>query len=272
MLGRLRKGKLLGQELELERDISAFHEVVEVLVTAGTVHPEPLSVHAATGRVAIAAPGDTRADGSGGDDIQRIIDLSATAPRSALLRLAESLERDIRVFAHATAAPTQADFIPPREAAALLVRSGLLPAAIGDSLTRFWGLRSTLIHSVKGSESSLFRTIDAGLELLRAIRRIPAELVAVLEPEFPVYHDEGCTREFVDIKGISLQYQSPGMEMVRIWGVAKERVFSRGVYVTKEWDCTRKHGPAWYVDSVSSTRKQAWTGICEFVGRPIAGL
>ncbi|MGH7717790.1 MAG: hypothetical protein ACREON_02945 [Gemmatimonadaceae bacterium] len=270
VLGRLRKGKLLGQEVELDRSIAAFHDIV---ATASSAPTEPLETPAGSAPKRLAhGAGNTRADGSGADDIQEIIALSSRAPRSALLRLSEALERDIRVFAHATSAPLRAEFISPREAAGLLVRAGVLPAPVGESLAQFWDLRNTVIHGAEASESDLFRLIDSGLELLRTVRRIPAEVITVLDPGFPVYHDEGCTQEFVNIKGISLLYHAPGMEMVRIWGVAKDRTFTRGTHVTKEWDCDRKHGPAWYIDSASSARKQAWTGICEFVGKPIAGL
>jgi len=275
-INRLRKGKLLGQEVELDSNVEQLYETVQkASQEAFQSSPEPYSLK----------PGSKdneleRADAASLDSLERtydeaiakIVDLSAAEPLAALLKLSQTIEKELKVLAVSTAVLRSNQRASPRQLIRLVSSKNILPLHAVESLDQFWQVRNEIIHeSVEISHSTIFKVIDIGFQILKTLRQIPVEVITVHHPGMPIYKDENCIEEYEEVKGIILRYISPGTEMTKIWPVRKNVDFQQGDYVTKDWDCDYQWGQAWYFDPVTGDKKIAWTGVCEFVGVHITG-
>ncbi|PSB23635.1 hypothetical protein [Stenomitos frigidus] len=277
LLTRLKKGKLLGQEVELESNVEQLRETVE------KAERESLQSSSAT-YLSESDPNKNRLesidvvasnplDGTQDAAIDKIVDLSATEPLAALLKLSQTLEKELKVLAVSTAVLRSNQRSSPRQLIRLMASKNILPPHTVESLDQFRDVRNKIIHeSVEISHSTIFKVLDIGLQLLKTLRQVPVEVITVNHPGIPIYKDEDCVEEYEEVKGIILYYTSPGTEMTKIWPVRKNVDFQKGDYVTKDWDCNYQWGQAWYIDPVTDKKKIAWTGVCEFVGVRVTGL
>lgn len=261
-LNRLKKGKLLGQEVELESNVEQLRETVqkaeqEALQSSN----EPYLLEAAPENNKLeetSAVVSSSLEGTRERAIDKIVDLSATEPLAALLKLSQTIEKELKVLAVSTAVLRDNQRTTPRQLIRLMASKNILPPHTVESLDQFWAVRNKIIHeSVEISHNTIFRVLDIGLQLLRTLRQVAVELITVYHPDLPIYKDEDCIDEYEQVKGIILHYISPGTEMTKIWPVRKNVDFQKGDYVTKDWDCNYQWGQAWYIDPDTGEKKLA---------------
>jgi uncharacterized protein YutE (UPF0331/DUF86 family) len=276
-VNRLRKGKLLGQEVELDSNIEELRETVQKAEQeALQSSPEPYSLKSATESNELGRENAHSVDsleGAYDKAIDKIVDLSATEPLAALLKLSQTIEKELRVLAVSTAVLESNQRTSPRQLIRLMSSKNILPLHTVESLDRFWEVRNRIIHeSVEISHGTIFKVLDIGFQILKTLRQVPVEVITVHHSGIPIYKDENCIEEHEEVKGVILHYISPGTEMTKIWPVRKNIDFQPGDYVTKDWNCDYQWGQTWYVDPVTGEKKIAWTGVCEFVGVRVIGL
>jgi hypothetical protein len=262
LLTRIRKGKFLGQEVELTESLDELRRAAtaaEIEVPALPPAPEATPTE--------APPAD--AVGSVPD---RVLQLAASSPKAALLLLASELERALTRLLANLGLLGGRDFVSFTEGIAMLRKRGL-PPNLGNSVELFYNLRNRLVHGRNVSDDDVLRAIDSGTSIFRALEAIPHEVNYVHHPGVPVYSDRACTQEVKGVRGVILRTHSPDADTVslRIYPSTRSH-FQKGRMVAWEWSHEHRFGEAWYRDPETGDCKPAWSASLEFVGRNIDEL
>jgi hypothetical protein len=256
-IGRLRKGKLLGQEVELSEDLSRLNQSTIELTAKVAELP------------AVAA--DDGSQSNGQDAITRdLVSELKNSPKAALILLATQIEREARIILASVGLHTGKDYIPLHEAIPLLNKQyGGLPAYVISSLDLFRKVRNKIVHGGNAENEEILQAIDSGVTILNALKSIPRETNYVYAANVPVFRDNACTVPWEAITGVLLQSETPGgmKKFFRIFPTTRKH-FIKGKRVAWEWNTGSKYfGPAWYHDPDSGEIKSAWSSSIEFIGR-----
>ena len=200
ILGRLRRGKLLGQEIELEEKLRRLDESVQA---AALENPNLTSVPETHGEV-IARESELA------DVTRRILDEASRSPKVALILLASELEREVYQLLASMGLLQGSRRIPLIQAIEILEQRGALPRHLAGSVRNFWDVRNRLVHGQDATQDDIIRSIDSGLTILRAIQAIPHEVNIVYHPGVEVYSDPEGTNIQEGVKAVVLETTSPG--------------------------------------------------------------
>jgi len=265
LLRRIRKGKLLGQEIELDESVTKLARDVEALVDA----PLP--------PVAVANPVPTNVAASGGDagsadsEITEVLTMAAASPVAALIQLAARLERDGRRLLAATGHLKEVGPTPSlRRIAETLERVTTMPRGSLDAFRSFADLRNRIVHGHgEASDDEILRVIDSGLVLLRSLAAAPRERNVVHRTGVEIYGDDGLT-ERLPGWGVILETTSAGgaVTSYRIFPTTRTH-FTKGMEVAWEWSDKERWDQAFYKDPDSGEVRSGWDGALEFIGRDI---
>jgi hypothetical protein len=259
---RLKRGKLLGQEIELGESLDRLGKA------ADSVQIEVAALPRAT------SPEKSREDEAVEQDtVRQIVREAARSPKAALISLAAELERLAREVLATTGHLQGRRIVPIQQAIAELHQAYGLPSHVPSSLKYFWEARNRLIHGGQGSDEDILRAIDSGISILKALQAMPREINVVHTPSVPLYSDPELTTPINTVHGVILETHSPGgvASSFRVFPSSHTH-FKKGKQVSWEWNMGLVVGSAWYRDPESGTVKQAWVSSAEFVGRHIDDL
>ena len=262
LLARVRKGKLFGQELELDPAVVELRQSVreaEQELPEPDEHPQELLQRV------------EELD----RDTKEILDVAARDPELGVVKLALKLEREVRLLAGSLGQLEQKRHVSLLQVFSTLVDKGYVPRHTAESLRNFWELRNRIVHGRgEESEKNIRRVLDSGLILLKTIRSIPHEVNIVAHPGVELFSDAECTARIDGAVGVLLNTTSPGGAKVsqRIFPTTRIGYYQVGKRVTWEWNLTKTWGPAWYRHPESGERKQAWISAGEFVGRHVEDI
>jgi uncharacterized protein YutE (UPF0331/DUF86 family) len=273
LLSRLKKGKFLGLEFELDKLNETVQKAEEETLKSAKEGnllefiPEKTTLNQEFNQSSYSLNGEQE------KSIDGVIELSASEPIAALLKLYQAIEKELRIIAISTVLIRPDRRSSVRQLTRILSEKNILLPHTAESLEQFSEIRNKVVHgSDLVSRSSIFSLIDTGLQLLKTLRSIPVEVITVYESNIPIYKDANCSDEYEEIRGLILHYKSPGQEMTKIWPVRKNTNFKKGDYVTKDWDTNIVWEHTWYIDPDTHEKKLAWTGACEFIGVAISGV
>lgn len=252
---RLKKGKLLGQEIELSDSLDQLKSAAESVQIEVAALP-----HISTLQKSLE---DQAVDQ---DIARRIISEAAQSPKAALISLASELEKLARQILGTTGQINGRRYVPLKQAIGELNYG--LPAHIPSSLQHFLDIRNRLIHQGEGSEQDILRAIDSGLSILRALQAMPREISVVYKLNVPIYFDSELTRPIEQVSGIILEVLSPGgvSKSFRIFPTSQTH-FIQGKQVSWEWNMKLVTGEAWYRNPDTDVVELGWHSAAEFVGR-----
>jgi uncharacterized protein YutE (UPF0331/DUF86 family) len=177
LLARIRKGKFLGQEFELNEMLNNTDEaVVEAEDTAAE------SISAATGTAegtssatAQAAPVDDRTDIDAiQNEIEEVLREAARSPRIGLMLLSSKMDRAARDLALAIGLK-----VARRAGAPLsllireLVQAERITRQDANALVLFNQVRNQIVHGHDADDNEVARAIDSGTRLLRILLSTP---------------------------------------------------------------------------------------------------
>ena len=262
LLSRLKKGKLLGQEIELNESLEKLQQAAQDTQVEVAALPQS------------ASPPKTDAEVIQDQNIaQRIIGEAAASPKAALIRLAAELERLAREVLATTGHLRGRRFVPIQQAISELHKTYGLAAHVPSSLHHFWDVRNRLIHKGEGTDEDILRAIDSGLSILRALQAMPREVNIICEPNISVYADEGLAVPLANVHGVLLETHSPGgvSKSLRLYPSSRNH-FKKGKQVSWEWNMSLVVGPGWYRDQSTGEARQAWSSSAEFIGRHLDEL
>lgn len=255
LLKRLRKGKLLGQEIELDPKVRQLNVTIE---TAASETPLQ-SIQKDSGEF---QTGNTNA-------IEDILNEIKNSPKTALIKLSIQIESELRILL-AQSGLLDISPISMRNSIKLLQERGALPPALTSSLDQFMQVRNMLIHGLDLGESNenILSAIDSGIYILKMIRAIPHEINVVYATNVPVFEDAECKKIRPDIKALILETKSPGgaRTSYRIFPTTRNN-YIKGRPVSWHWNMHRSWGESWYRDPTTDEIKEAWTASAEFVGK-----
>lgn len=256
LLTRVKKGKLFGQELELE-------ESLKRLETSTAVAASQIP---ATGEPPLTVGKESR-DPQASD---KILELAASSPKAALMLLASEIEKRLRVFMATSGHHTNLRDPSPSAIAAYLGQVGWLTKSMVDTIHNFWKTRNQIVHGHEASPDQVLRAIDSGMTILKALEAIPSEVNIVYHTGVPIFSDRECHEQRLDVRGLILETTSPGRTVVsfRIFPTTRTN-YQKGKQVTWEWDMSKTWDASWYRDPDTNFIKQAWSGSTEFIGRHV---
>jgi hypothetical protein len=263
ILGRLRRGKVLGQEIELEQSLRELHE------TAQAAESETAQV--------VEAPSTTAAAEEQKRDAwavpERVLEEASRNPKVALILLASELEREVRQLLASMGFFGRARPGSLPESIRTLEERGALPRHLAESVRNFWAVRNRLVHGHEASEDDIVRAIDSGLTILRAIQAIPHEVNIVHHPGVEVYVDADGKHTRPDIKAVLLETTSPGgaAKSLRVFPTTRTH-FQKGKRVSWEWNSDLVVGESWYRHPETGKVTYGWRSSMEFVGRHLEDL
>lgn len=259
---RLKRGKLFGQEIELEESLDKLQ------ATIALVQQEVAALPAVD--ISETTAQDLALDR---DIIQGIIGESAISPKAAMISLSSELEKLAHEILATTGNLQGRRRVPMLQAISELHRTYGLASHVPSSLHNFWDVRNRVIHLGEGGNEEILRAIDSGIALLRVLQAVPRETNTIAEPTVVVYADPELAQPIEDIHGVLLESKSPSGESAsyRIFPTSKHG-YIKGKRVTWEWNMNRVTGEAWYRNITTGQPTLAWSSSAEFVGRHVDEL
>lgn len=163
---KLKRTKILGQEIELEDEINQLDKAAKRLPE--TIPPPPPPEEPP----AMPIPGAPPLPPTAPRDVTRqVLTEAGTSPKAALMLLASEMEAELRRLLESYGAP-----IGPRatyrDSIRFLQEQGELPQEFLDSMIRFRDVRNRIIHGYEAEPDDILRAIDVGLRILGAIRAL----------------------------------------------------------------------------------------------------
>ncbi len=196
---RLKKGKLPGQEIELNESLARLDESATSIEKAiaeippQATEPQNQQELAREERV-----------------VDEIISEAARSPKVALIRLASELEKLARQLLASTGHLNGRRHIPVSQAIAELHQKYGLPRHVPSSLKLFWETRNRLIHGGEGTDEDILRAVDSGLTILKALQTFPREINVVYHPGVDLFANADLTELIPNVKGVILETTAPG--------------------------------------------------------------
>lgn len=254
ILWRIKKGKLFGQEFELEEKIDKFQTIVK---EAEQETPVTLS-----GNKMIR------------DDDIDILASSRNDPQIGIMLLSREIEKEIRILLASLGLLSEKNYVTIQQAFEILVQKGFLTKYTTGSVKTFWELRNRVIHGKTiQNESNIIRVLDIGIALLKTLRSIPHGIDIVYHPGVDIFSDASCTNKIIGAKGLILETIGPGgiEKTLRIFPTTKTN-YIKGKRVAWEWNLSKTWGETWYIDPDTKEKRPAWSSSGEFIGRHIEEL
>lgn len=263
ILRRIKKGKMLGQEIELSgplEELRAYAETVkETADKLPFPNPEPtINTLAETEK----------------DEIKQVLDEATRSPKIALITLSGHIEIAARkALASLGHWNSSRKYFSPLEAIEKINdKTGGLPRHVISSMKLFMEIRNKLVHMREAPEEDIISALDSGIIILRSLKALPVQTSTVLYTDVPIFHDAECEYRSGGL-GVILESVSPG-------GVRKTKVifptlrdwFKPGQTVSWEWDLQNVWQETWYVDPDTGEKKQGWASSGEFVGRSLDSI
>ncbi len=262
-IGRLKKGKLLGQEIELSDSLKTLQRVASQASEEVALLPKNGDLKEEEGHP--SENGETKIDSI----IRSIIQEATNSPKAALLILSAEIEREARRTLASIGKLNGRTNLPIAQAIRDLDSHYGLPRDMSSSLKLFWDTRNQIIHGDEPTEGNVLSAIDSGVTILRSLQALPRGIYVVHRTGVTIFSDPDCSKLIKDAYGIILESRSPSgvQTSFRIFPTTR-RHFEVGKAVAWEWNMDKTWSQAWYRDgSGEGATKQAWHSSAEFIGR-----
>ena len=272
LVGRLRKAKVFGQEVELDKDLDNLQQSAKQLEDnaryASPAPPEPEQDEPE--KAPSAAVADSERD---------LLEETARSPKVGLMLVSAEIEREARNLASSIEASVH-DKRQRRSPMVtslaqnirLLTEVGVLPQGILNTLEQFRGVRNEIVHGgLRVSDDEILRAVDSGLVILRALKAVPRGKFIVRAAGFKVYSDSECKNLRSDVLGVLIDHVGPGGVKLQEWVVPRrEDDLHPGDIVTFKHEGLGPHwNESWYRDDAAGEIHPAWEYSVEFVGEII---
>jgi hypothetical protein len=260
---RIKKGKLLGQEFELDKALDNLDATAK---SAAEETPD------------IEVPIDTGSATTGQlqeiqEPVQEVLREIPRSPRGALMILASELEREIRQFLASSGWISQIGTTNMYMALQQLEQKGIIRSNLAGSVRQFIDVRNRVVHGHGATEDDVIRAIDSGLTILKTVLSLPHEKNVVYRPSVEVYSDPQGKSRREDIHAVVLQTTSPGGASTRLRVFPTTRThFEEGKRVAWEWNPKLIVNESWFRHPDTGQIEHGWNSSMEFIGRHLDKL
>lgn len=277
LLTRVKKGKIFGQEFELEPLVNNFQGVVKeakLETSKKVIDVENIEENIEENIVENIEENIVEKDQILDTDIKEVLKFAEINPEIGIMLLSSLFEKDIRIIANSLGDFSTNRKVSARKHLQLLVEKNRLPKHTSESLNIFWDLRNRIVHGHgKQDKHNVLRVLDIGLNLLKTIRSIPHDIYKVYHPEVDIFEDEECTKKREGVKGLIVEGEGAGGGNYKcIFPSTKTSYYKKGKRVTWEWDPSKVWDETWYIDPDTNEKKSAWGSAAEFIGRHVEDL
>lgn len=257
VLARIKRGKILGQEIELREEVQGLLEV------SGSLRALPAGV----------SPASTAGE-KAVDIREKVLVEAARSPASALLFLKYKIEMATREL-HASAGFLEnRGAVPLAEMIREMGNEGYIPRVLIQSAESFLSVCDKIVDvPLSSGDGVLMSAIYSGLAILDAIQSVPHEKRFVAHVGVTAYSDPNCTKARADVTVVLLDARrSDGSSAGRSAHPTTSKNLVVGKPVSWEWNLQRLYGETWYRDPISNEIQYGWGGSAEFVGRTLDQL
>jgi len=260
---RLKKGKLLGQELELEESLKLLDESASAIEREVASLPIP-PVKTISNQVDKTNEEDT---------LRNITSEASRSPKAALILLAIEIEKLAQQLLASTGQLQGRKYVPIIQAIGELDEQFGLPRHVPSSLKFFWEARNRFIHGSEGTDEDILRAIDSGLTILKSLQAFPREINVIYHPGVEIFTDEHLGNIVQKGKGVILETTAPGgaSKSLRIFPTTRTN-YVKGQQVAWEWSFDNVWDKCWYRHPDTGEVMVAWNSAAEFIGRPFEEL
>lgn len=254
-LGRMKKGKFLGQEIELSDEVVKLHKTATEALEEVSSLPK-------------SSNSPEKQDKDDNSSLSEIIKEASRSPKTALILLASEVEKEAKQTLASIGKLQGTHRMTLSQIINELDNHYGLPRHVSSSLRLFWETRNKIIHGGETEESNILSAIDSGVTILRTLQSLPKETNWVQNEGVPVFSDPDCKHEIKGVKGIILRTESPSGAKISYRIFPSTRVhFQKNKRVSWEWSFDRTWNDAWYKDPETDEIKLAWNSSSEFIGR-----
>jgi len=262
LVSRLRRGKFLGQELELGEESQRVEKQVEAAEQAEPAKPLLDPAKDARSQLSTLHAADER--------VRIFLQEAAQDKLLALLRIWIEIEQEVRTIVATYGFLQFAPRPSVREYVRVLAQRKVISQETADSIAGFYELRNRLVHGRVGDsyrESELLALIDSGLRLLEILRLVPRQTYRV-SAVVPFFSDPSATARVEGSRAVILETTtSDGKHVYAAYPTT--RAYEQGQILSWEWNLQRVWGKSWYRDPQTGEIKHGWDSAGEFVGRPL---
>jgi hypothetical protein len=207
----------------------------------------------------------------------QVIQLAASDPQMALVRVGREIDRSIRLVALSGNWLQEMEQQPDplwRRLSYIADRAGWDPNVRAATLIFALLYEAAVAGDEAVSKQDMKPLVDQGLTILGLINAIPRETRTVIVSGLPIFADEELKERFPDRSAVVMRTtQSDGRELVQAFFTSRPQYYKPGMKVGYEW---RENPPkeelrGWVADPTSTTPKGAvgCTGW-DFHGRDLA--
>lgn len=166
---KLKKGKLFGQEFELDNDLNQLNQSTKDLAEAPLVSP----VATPTTTTQPPPPALTDVQQQVFDVTRQVLAEAGTSPKAALMTLAAQMEAELRTLVQLAGGQvgTRTAF---RDSLQWLRKLGVSDSLL-ESMLLFRDIRNKIIHGYDAADDDVLRAIDSGLRILHALGDVRRE-------------------------------------------------------------------------------------------------
>jgi len=264
LVSRLKRGKFLGQELEL----AAETKEVDIKVKAAEA-TEPERPLADPSKDNVQQLTDLESENS---KTKQFLDEAAKDKPLALVRIWIEIEQELKLLIAAHGLRQLVSRANPSMYIQTLAKRQIISVETASGLMAFYDVRNRVVHGRAGkfTDSDLVALIDSGLRLLEILKAIP-RTTAKVQALVPFFSDPAAK---VRVEGANaVIFEGPltrGSDHQRIYPTT--RSYEAGQLLSWEWNLSKVWGPSWYRDPENGQVKHGWDSSGEFAGRPIEDI
>jgi hypothetical protein len=256
---RLKRGKLLGAEVELGDQIDALEaRAVKVVDAVKKELPASTITNLEPSRLFIQ---------------EEIVKEISKSPLTALLKLYNLIEKRLKILIASSGwLTTDISSLSLPVSIRKLENQKVLPSDLVSIATSFIHLRNKIVHSKESSEDEIVKAINLGLLILEGLNAFANEIHRVKTFPIALYTSESLTQELAGFKGVAIESHALNKidKHFRVFATDKMD-FREGQYVSWEWDHSKSLGLSYYRDPESQQAKR-FDGSLMFIGRDISVL
>lgn len=258
-LSHIKKGKVFGQEFELEEKLDQLQEATE------KAEKEIVATQQTPLKLERSEPAELLEE--------QLLRDASKSPKVTLMLLAAELDKRIHRLLAASGWQQSIKAVSTSAAIEQLRAQGSLPEHVSGSVKLFQEVRNKIVHGKIADDQDILRAIDSGFTLLRAIESIPLESNTVHCTDLPFYSDSECVDLVSAATAIILETVSPGgsQKSFRVFPTTRNH-FEVGQRVAWEWNPAKTWGPSWYKNPDTAKCTMAWQSSVEFIGRHLDDL
>ena len=276
ILRRVKKGKILGTEIELEDSLKELERSAKETEAAIPADLRQLDESAIRAK---ALPAELRFDSQLSIDVRRnlvsnevedVLQEAGRSPKAALLLLASKCEKQLRDLLFSTGWHGGKEIRSMSQGFDILQQLEILQPNVANSVRLFSEMRNRLIHGYGATDDEILRAIDSGITILKALRSLPYGPNVVHHPCAELFSDPEAKNRLNGVCGLMLEARNSNGDY-SIFPTTRKG-YQRGQRLSWEWDNGKQYGETWYKDPDSGEIKRAWLGSMEFAGRNLDDL